>query len=61
MLDLSDEFGKGGNGLFGSCRCDVVYEYLGVHPVNTDSIQQYINWSDKYYTRSLIYKDESLK
>lgn len=38
--------------------CQNVYEYLGANPVIVDSIEPYLNWSDKCYTRNLIYKDE---
>jgi cysteine dioxygenase len=38
--------------------CDNVYQFLGKHPVEVDSIAKYLHWSDKFYTRNLIYKDE---
>lgn len=38
--------------------CDNVYEYLGMNPVSVDSITRYFFWSDSFYTRNLIYKDE---
>ena len=38
--------------------CQNVYEYLGANPVIVESIDPYLNWSDKCYTRNLIYKDE---
>ena len=38
--------------------CDNVYEYLGKNPVSVDSITRYFFWSDSFYTRNLIYKDE---
>ena len=37
--------------------CDNVYRYLADHPVRVDSIESYFFWSDKFYTRNLIYKD----
>jgi cysteine dioxygenase len=37
--------------------CDNVYDFLGKNPVYTDSIERYIFWSDSFYTRNLIYKD----
>ena len=37
--------------------CENVYEYLSLHPVETDSIARYFFWSDNFYTRNLIYKD----
>lgn len=38
--------------------CDNVYQYLGNNPIDIDSISSYFFWSDKFYTRNLIYKDE---
>ncbi len=38
--------------------CDNVYEYLSANPVDVDSIQKYVFWSRKFYTRNLVYKDE---
>lgn len=38
--------------------CDNVYAYLSENPVNIDSVQKYIHWSPKFYTRNLIYKDD---
>lgn len=38
--------------------CDKVYQFLSDHPVDVDSIAPYFFWSDKFYTRNLIYKDE---
>lgn len=37
--------------------CDNVYQFLGENPVEVDSITRYFHWSDKFYTRNLIYKD----
>jgi cysteine dioxygenase len=37
--------------------CDNVYEILAENPVRVDSISRYFFWSDKFYTRNLIYKD----
>ncbi len=37
--------------------CDYVYDYLGGHPVDVDSIAKYLFWSPTCYTRNLIYKD----
>ncbi|MFN6963232.1 MAG: cysteine dioxygenase [Pyrinomonadaceae bacterium] len=37
--------------------CDNVYGYLASHPVEVDSITRYIHWSDRFYTRNLVYKD----
>lgn len=36
---------------------DPVYDFLGRHPINADSIDRYLHWSGSYYTRNLIYKD----
>ena len=38
--------------------CDNVYEFLGKHPVDVDSIERYFFWSEAFYTRNLIYKDD---
>ena len=38
--------------------CEPVYEYLSAHQIDTDSLQKYIHWSPKFYTRNLVYKDE---
>ena len=37
--------------------CDTVYRYLAENPVSVDSIEPYFFWSEKFYTRNLIYKD----
>lgn len=41
-----------------SFTCQNVYDYLGSTPVDTDSIQRYLHWSPKFYTRNLVYKDD---
>ncbi len=38
--------------------CDNVYNYLGESPVEIDSIVRYLHWSDKFYTRNLIHKND---
>jgi cysteine dioxygenase len=38
--------------------CEPVYEYLSERDVDTASIEKYMHWSDKFYTRNLIYKDD---
>jgi cysteine dioxygenase len=38
-------------------RCDNVYQFLAEHPVDVDTLEKYIYWSDEFYTRNLIYKD----
>lgn len=38
--------------------CDTVYEFLGANPVDTDTIEKYFNWSERFYTRNLVYKDD---
>ncbi len=35
-----------------------VYRFLRENPVCVDSIAKYLHWSEKFYTRNLIYKDE---
>jgi cysteine dioxygenase len=37
--------------------CDNVYRFLAEHPVDVDSISPFFFWSEKFYTRNLIYKD----
>lgn len=39
-------------------HCDPVYKFLSENPIEMDSIEKYFNWSEKFYTRNLIYKDE---
>lgn len=38
-------------------NCDNVYDFLARHPVEVDSIARFFHWSDKFYTRNLVYKD----
>lgn len=38
--------------------CDNVYQYLSENPVDVESIEPYFFWSEKFYTRNLIYKDK---
>jgi cysteine dioxygenase len=38
--------------------CEPVYDYLSENPVEVDSIQKYLFWSEKFYTRNLIFKDD---
>lgn len=37
--------------------CDNVYRFLAENPVDVDTITKYFFWSEKFYTRNLIYKD----
>jgi len=37
--------------------CDNVYQFLGAHPVEVETITKYFHWSRNFYTRNLIYKD----
>lgn len=37
---------------------NIVYDYLSLNPLESDSIDRYINWSPNYYTRNLVYKDD---
>ena len=39
-------------------KCDNVYQFLAENRVDVDTIAPYFFWSDKFYTRNLIYKDE---
>ncbi len=36
--------------------CDNVYHFLVENPVEVDSIVPYFHWSEKFYTRNLIFK-----
>ncbi len=36
---------------------DNIYRFLAENPVQIDSITKYLFWSEKFYTRNLIYKD----
>jgi cysteine dioxygenase len=38
--------------------CDNVYQFLGEHPIDVDSITRYFHWRPEFYTRNLIYKDD---
>ena len=38
--------------------CQGVYEFLSAHPIEVSTIDRYFFWSDRCYTRNLIYKDE---
>jgi cysteine dioxygenase len=38
--------------------CDNVYQFLAENPVEVDTITPFLFWSEKFYTRNLIYKDE---
>lgn len=38
--------------------CDSVYQFLAENPVDVETITKYFHWSEKFYTRNLIYKDE---
>lgn len=35
-----------------------VYEYLAENPVDVESVARYCHWSEDFYTRNLIYKDD---
>lgn len=39
-------------------KCDNVYKFLAENPVCVDSITPFFFWSEKFYTRNLLYKDE---
>jgi len=38
--------------------CDNVCQFLAENPVDVDSIAAYFHWSEKFYTRNLIFKNE---
>jgi cysteine dioxygenase len=39
-------------------NCDNVYQFLSDNPVDVDTISPFLFWSDRFYTRNLIFKDE---
>lgn len=39
-------------------KCDTVYKFLAENPVDVDSIAGFFHWSEKFYTRNLIFKNE---
>jgi cysteine dioxygenase len=39
-------------------KCDNIYQFLAENPVDVDSISPYFFWSENFYTRNLLYKDE---
>ena len=41
--------------------CDNVYQYLGENPVDVNSIEKYLHWSDNFYTRNLIFKNDQFE
>ncbi|MEZ5346984.1 MAG: cysteine dioxygenase family protein [Pyrinomonadaceae bacterium] len=38
-------------------HCDPVYQFLADNPIDIDSISRYFFWSERFYTRNLIFKD----
>jgi cysteine dioxygenase len=38
-------------------KCDYVYQFLAENPIDVETIEPFFFWSDKFYTRNLIYKD----
>lgn len=38
--------------------CDNIYQLLASNPVDISTIEPFLFWSEKFYTRNLIYKDE---
>lgn len=41
--------------------CENVYDFLASRPVDVQSIEKYLFWSDKFYTRNLIYKNHQFE
>lgn len=37
---------------------DNIYKFLSDNPVDVTTLDRYLFWSEKFYTRNLIYKDE---
>jgi cysteine dioxygenase len=38
--------------------CDNIYQFIAGNPIDVDSIAPFFFWSERCYTRNLIYKDE---
>lgn len=38
--------------------CEPVYDFLCENPVEVDSIERFFYWSQNFYTRNLIFKDD---
>lgn len=38
--------------------CDNVYQFLAENPIDVDTIAPFFHWSEKFYTRNLIFKNE---
>ena len=38
--------------------CDNVYQFLSDNPVDVESITPYFHWSNNFYTRNLVHKNE---
>ncbi len=38
--------------------CESVYRFLSENPVDVDSVSQYFHWSENFYTRNLIHKND---
>ncbi len=38
--------------------CDNIYQFLSDNPIEIDSIKRFFFWSENFYTRNLVYKDE---
>lgn len=39
-------------------HCDNIYQFLSENPIDVDTIKKYFHWSEKFYTRNLVFKDE---
>ena len=38
-----------------------VYNFLSDHPIQAGSISRYLHWSEKFYTRNLIFRNEQFE
>ncbi len=38
--------------------CDNIYDFLAANPIDIDTISPFFFWSEKFYTRNLLYKDK---
>ncbi len=41
--------------------CDNIYQFLAKNPIEIDSITPYFYWSEKFYTRNLLFKNEQFE
>ncbi|MFV0388667.1 MAG: cysteine dioxygenase [Pyrinomonadaceae bacterium] len=39
-------------------HCQPVYEYMASQEIDMNSVERFLHWSDRFYTRNLIFKNE---